>query len=199
VLAWQVEALSQLLGGPAPPECVREPAAQAVLEGDFVLAAPASVAAARALLEREGAATAAILLGCPNGGDLDGDGVAAGACESGRTTTAGNHDHLKLAGEREAEDAEDGEWLNFGAAAAIGVCAGSDNARVSPSKGGPSAAGGLPSGAVLLTIRREVGVRAPAWGSRPRACVFSGAAMSHLHELPHSCLAVLSKFDIPLH
>ncbi|KAG2496383.1 hypothetical protein HYH03_005611 [Edaphochlamys debaryana] len=48
-----VEAFSQVLGAPAPQECVRAPAEVAVVEGTFLLGPPQQ-AAARALLEAAG-------------------------------------------------------------------------------------------------------------------------------------------------
>eukprot|EP00798_Chlamydomonas_sp_ICE-L_P020777 gene20777-27601_t len=45
-----VEALSQLSGAPSPPDCVRQPAVEAIIEGTYILGS-AAVAAARDILD----------------------------------------------------------------------------------------------------------------------------------------------------
>lgn len=55
----QVECLNQLLGSPAPPECIREPTAPAVVEGSFWLPRSSALAVRRAL-EDEGCTQSAL-------------------------------------------------------------------------------------------------------------------------------------------
>lgn len=55
----QVEAMGQLLGGPAPAECVREPADSAVVKGTFWLSR-AAAAAVKKVLQEEGVPSRAL-------------------------------------------------------------------------------------------------------------------------------------------